>query len=188
MNKVLPLCLGENLVHLYAEILRTLSHRFFADASPVVPTRLFKDPTPNTTRALPTIPENSVAELLADTLNLSSPGMSGHTWWLIKWAWVSAPDVLTDPVTGCLRAGHHPLIWRQVIVCMVLKPHCMDYSLAKNFSPVSLLECMGKLVEKLIARLFYSEIITFDLLSTNQFRERMASSTLNVGLTLTLDI
>jgi hypothetical protein len=47
---------------------------------------------------------------------------------------------------------------------------------------------MGKLVEKLVARLLYSEIIRHDLLPTNQYGGRMASSTLDAGLTLTHDI
>jgi hypothetical protein len=43
---------------------------------------------------------------------------------------------------------------------------------------------MGKLVEKLIARLLYREIIHHDLIPTNQFGGRMASSMLDAGLTL----
>ena len=89
---------------------------------------------------------------------------------------------------SCVWAGHHPLIWRQAIVCAVPKPHRADYSLAKNFRPVSLLECMGKLVEKLMAKLLYSEIIRHNLLPTNQYEGRMASSTLDAGLMLTHDI
>jgi len=60
--------------------------------------------------------------------------------------------------------------------------------MVKNFCPVSLLECMGKLVEKLVARMLYSEIIKHDLIPMNQYRGRMASSTLDAGLTLTHDI
>ncbi len=73
-------------------------------------------------------------------------------------------------------------------MCAVPKPHRADYSLAKNFHPVSLLECMGKLVEKLMAWLLYSKIIRYDLLPTNQFGGRMASSTLNAGLSLVHDV
>lgn len=47
---------------------------------------------------------------------------------------------------------------------------------------------MGKIVEKLIAHLFYSKIIRHDLLPTNQFGGRMASSMLDAGLSLMYDI
>jgi hypothetical protein len=188
MNKIPPLRSEEGLVHTHADISRILSNRFFVEAPPAVPTRLEDDPPPRATRGLPRLSDDIIANLLTDTSNMSSPGASGQTWRLIKWAWESAPEILTDLITGCVRAGHHPLIWRQAIVCAVPKPHRADYALVKNFRPVSLLECMGKLVEKVMARLLYSEIIRHDLLPTNQYGGRMASSTLDAGLTLTHDI
>jgi hypothetical protein len=188
MNKIPPLRTKEDLTHMHADISQILSNRFFVEAPPDVPTQLEDDPPPQATRELPIFSKEMFKDLLADTSNLSSSGASGQTWRLIKWAWMCAPEVLADLIAGCVRAGHHPLIWRQAIVCAVPKPHRADYSLAKNFRPVSLLECMGKLVEKLMARLIYSEIIKHDLLPTNQYGGRMASSTLDAGLTLTHDI
>ena len=188
MNKVPPLRDGEGIAHAHADIAQILSNRFFVETPPEVPGRLEDDPPIIPTRELPTFSANLIGELLANTSNLSSPGASGQTWRLIKWAWASAPQTLTDLITGCVRAGHHPLLWREAVVCAVPKPHRADYSLAKNFRPVSLLECMGKLVEKLMAKLLYSEIIRHDLLPTNQYGGRVASSTLDAGLTLTHDI
>ncbi len=188
MNKIPPLRAEEGLAHTHADISQILSNRFFVEAPPNIPDRLEDDPPPCVTRELPTFSNDIIADLLAGTSNLSSPGASGQTWRLIKWAWMCTPRTLTDLITGCVRAGHHPLIWRQAIVCAVPKPHRADYSLAKNFRPVSLLECMGKLVEKLMARLLYSEIIRHNLLPTNQYGGRMALSTLDAGLTLTHDI
>jgi len=188
MNKVPPLRAEEGLIHTHADMSQILSSRFFVEAPPAVPDRLEDDPLPRETRALPNLPDDTIAALLSDTSNMSSPGASGQTWRLIKWAWESTPGTLTDLITGCVWAGHHPLVWRQAIVCAVPKPHHADYSLVKNFRLVSLLECMGKLVEKLIARLLYSEIIQHDLLPTNQYGGRMALSMLDVGLTLTHDI
>ena len=176
------------MAHTHADIAQTLSNRFFVDAPPDVPRRMEDDPPSKPARALPAFPDTLIGELLANTSNTSFPGVLGQTWRLIKWAWSSAPQTLSDLITGCVRAGHHPLLWREAVVCAVPKPHCTDYSLAKNFRPVSLLECMGKLVEKLMARLLYSKIIRHDLLPMNQFGGRMASSTLDAGLTLTHDI
>jgi Reverse transcriptase (RNA-dependent DNA polymerase)/Endonuclease-reverse transcriptase len=188
MNKVPPLRAGEMLAHEHAEISRILSDRFFVATPPPVPAQMVDDPPPRETRDLPPFDKEMVAELLANASNRSAPGASGQTWRLLKWAWNAAPDTIFDLVSGCVRAGHHPLIWRLAIVCAVPKPNRADYSLAKNFRPISLLECMGKLVEKLIARLLYREIINHDLIPTNQFGGRMASSTLDAGLTLLHDI
>jgi hypothetical protein len=123
------------------------------------------DPPPRDTRDLPPYGKEMVAELLANASNRSAPGALGHTWRLLKWAWNAASDTIFDLISGCVRAGHHPRIWRIAIVCTVPKPNRADYSLAKNFRPISLLECMGKLIEKLIARLLYREIVTSPVLS-----------------------
>jgi hypothetical protein len=103
---------------------------------------------------------------------------------------MSSNPTHTIPVwnPSCIRANHHPLIWRQAIVCTVLKPHCTNYSIVKNSRPVSLLKCMGKLVEKLMAWLLYSKIIQHNLLPINQYGGRMASSMLDAGLMLTHNI
>ena len=90
-------------------------------------------------------------------------------------------------IESCIKAGHYLTMWRKAIVCVVPKPNCVDYLLAKNFHPISLLKCMGKLVEKLITHLLYREIINHNLLPTNQFGGHMASSTLDAGLMLLHD-
>ncbi len=55
------------------------------------------------------------------------------------------------------------------------------------FCPISLLDCLSKLIEKVVAHLFYQEIITHDLLPTNQFGGWVASLTLDIGLCLMHD-
>src|SRR6266478_3773764 len=169
--------------HIASTVQKILRSRLTTSAGPIrgcLGTATHKRATDLLARANRRTPGRYLESLLS--------GASGQTWRLIKWAWNSAEETLSDLIAGCIRAGHHPLIWRQAIVCAVPKPHRPDYSLAKNFRPVSLLECMGKLVEKLMARLLYSEIIRFDLLPTNQFGGRMASSTLDAGLSLVHDV
>ena len=69
-------------------------------------------------------------------------------------------------------------------MCIIPKPGKADYSAPKCFCPILLLECMGKLVKKVIAWLMYKEIIQGNLIPTNQFGGCMASSTVNTGLCL----
>jgi hypothetical protein len=73
-------------------------------------------------------------------------------------------------------------------VCVIPKPNRADYTLAKNFRPISLLECLGKLLEKVVAKLIYSDMAKYALVPTTQFGGRNASSTLDAGLTLLHDI
>jgi hypothetical protein len=129
--------------------------------------------------------DNKLIEpLLMKAANHSAPGQSGHTWTLLKWAWFTDPDCITNLISGYLRAGHHPHQWKEAVVCVIPKPGCADYMLAKNFRPISLLECMGKLLEKVIAKLIYWDMFKHALVLSTQFGEHNASLTLDAGLML----
>jgi hypothetical protein len=73
-------------------------------------------------------------------------------------------------------------------VCVIPKPNRADYTLAKNFRPISLLECLGKLLEKVVAKIIYGDMAKYALVPTTQFGGRNASSALDAGLTLLHDI
>jgi hypothetical protein len=107
---------------------------------------------------------------------------------ILKWAWEANPECIMDLLEACLKVGHHPRQWKEVIVCVIPKPNRADYTLAKNFCPITLLECLGKLLEKVVAKLFYSEMDKHAIVPTNQFRGRNTSSTLDAGLALMHDI
>jgi hypothetical protein len=70
-----------------------------------------------------------------------------------------------------LEVGTHP--WKHVTVVMINKPNKPDYSAPKAYRPISLLECTGKLLEKIVAKQINRDIMTHDLLSMNQFGSRM---------------
>ncbi len=95
---------------------------------------------------------------------------------------------MVELLAACLKAGHHLHPWKEAVVCVIPKPGHADYTLAKNFQPISLLECLGKLLEKLVARLIYSDMDKFVLVPTTQFGGQNASSTVDAGLTLLHDI
>ncbi|KAH9954199.1 hypothetical protein BC827DRAFT_1086850, partial [Russula dissimulans] len=65
----------------------------------------------------------------------------------IKWVWEAHKERLIGLLEACLRAGHHPKAWKEAVVCVIPKPNRADYLQAKNFRPISLLECLGKLLE-----------------------------------------
>ena len=179
-----PLVRGEEgLTHNHAEMASIFSHCFI-DSPLDILLCLTDDPPRQPQCPLPPIQDSLIRDLLNNTANTSALGNSGHTWKLLKWVWVVAPDRITSLVHACIQAGHHPCNWKEAMVCIIPKPGQADYTVPKNFQPISLLKCMGKLVEKTVARLMYQEIIQWELVLTNQFGSCMASSTVDTGLCL----
>ena len=188
LSKVPSLQGAEGLVHTHEEVANILSCRFFPQNPPTVDAHFGDDPDPLPTRTLMWIDEDFIDPLIRKASNRSAPGLSGHTWTLIKWVWKANPERITHLLQACLLAGHHPSLWKEAVVCVIPKPNRADYTLAKNFRPISLLECLGKLLEKVIAKLIYRDMATHDLVPTTQFGGRNASSTMDAGLTLLHDI
>ena len=71
MNKIPPLRTEGGLAHTHTDISQILSNRFFVEAPPIVPNRLDDDPPPRATRALPKVSKEIIADLLADTSNVT---------------------------------------------------------------------------------------------------------------------
>jgi hypothetical protein len=188
LSKVPSLRGPEGIVHTHGEVSDILSKRFFSQTPPEVELNFTDDPPRRPTRVMPQVDGELIESLLNKAANRSAPGQSGHTWTLLKWAWKADPERLVNLLTACLKAGHHPQPWKEAIVCVIPKPNRTDYTLAKNYRPISLLECLGKLLEKVVAKIIYSEMAKYALVPTTQFGGRNASSTLDAGLTLLHDI
>jgi hypothetical protein len=169
VSKVPSLQGPDGLVHSHEEVTDILSQRFFPQTPPRVDLVFRDDPPPHPTRTLPPIDKELIGSLLANTTNKSAPGQSGQTWATLKWVWVADPECLVALFTACLKAGHHPRPWKEAIVCVIPKPNRADYTRAKNFRPISLLECLGKLLEKVVAKIIYREITKHALVPTTQF-------------------
>ena len=188
VSKVPSLRGPKGLVHSYDKIAELLSQRFFAKSPPQVTARFHDDPPPRPTQQLSRIDRELIGPLIKKATSKTAPGQSGHTWTVLKWAWEADADHIVELLAACVRAGHHPRQWKEAIVCVIPKQGRADYTLAKNFHPISLLKCLGKLLEKVIARLIYQDMAKHSLIPTAQFRGRNASSTLDAGLTLVHDI
>ena len=119
-----------------------------------------------------------IAHALQSMTNASAPGPSGVGYKLLKWAHAARPEALANIYTDCLIAGIHP--WKQVMVITINKPFKPDYSKPKAYRPISLMECAGKLLEKIIAKWINDDIQAYDLLPMTQFGSRPHHSTVDV--------
>jgi len=114
--------------------------------------------------------DEEVKAALSGTSNGSALGWSGINYKLLKWAFEASPPRFTPLFNATISLGHHP--WKNAKVVVLLKPNKPDYSLPKAYRPISLLECCGKLLEKIVAMCILADVNTYDLIPPNQFGSR----------------
>ena len=129
-----------------------------------------------------------IDDSLNDTSNTSAPGISSLNYKVLKWAFAFHPVALQLVIQASVQLGiHHPR-WKCTLVVAVPKPGKKDYSSPQSHHPIQLIECLGKLGEKIVAKHLIFNIRKYDLLPFNQFSGCSNSLCLDAGLSLTHDI
>ena len=167
-NRIPPLLkLDGSLATSHTDLRAVLSSRFFPTVPKPVPASDPSDLAPLLPRPFAPISEEEVSHHLATTSNKSAPGPTGITYKLLKWCHSTSPSHLTSLFNAMVLWGHHP--WRCATVVPIPKPGKPDYRIAKAYCPISLLECCGKLLEKIIAKRILLDAARFHLLPSCQF-------------------
>ncbi|CAD6898017.1 unnamed protein product, partial [Tilletia caries] len=91
--------------------------------------------------------------------------------------WPEFNALLAHLYTACIRYGHHPKAWKQAVVVVLRKPNKPDYSVAKAYRPISLLNTTAKLLEGLVARRILRRAETEGLVPSNHYGGRPFRST-----------
>ena len=86
-----------------------------------------------------------------------------------------------------LANRYHPLQWQRAIAIALKKPNKPDYTQPRAYHLITLLECMGKLLEKVVAHRLTYLTGQYNLISGFQFRDRANSSTSDAILTFVHD-
>jgi len=126
---------------------------------------------------------NEVSQALSGASAKSAPSPSGVGYTLLKWAHATCPKVLADIFNLCLATGTHP--WHHATVVTLNKPNKLDYSNPKAYCLISLLECIGKVLEKIVAKRFNCNIEAFDLLPMTQFGSQRHHTAMDTAAVLT---
>ena len=171
-----------------AEMAEILAARFFTKDAGNIALHQHDDPEPRPTRTFVPFTSAELERYLKKTKSTTAPGLSGESWGMLKLAWEKISDHITFLANACVCAGYHPVIWHTTLVVVIPKPGREDYALAKNYRPISLLECLSKLVEKAVSKRLMHDIDAHCLIRTNQFGMRAHSSTLDAGLSLVHDV
>ena len=144
--------------------------RFFPPDPTPIPSHHDDDPDPTPIRDLIAITAHKISTALGPMSNKSAPGWSGINYKLLKWAFAAQPYCFVTLFNQALTLGHHP--WKEAKVVVLAKPLRPNYSMPKAYRPISLLECCGKLLEKIVASRLLHDLNLYSLLPTNQFGSR----------------
>lgn len=87
-----------------------------------------------------------------------------------------------------IKHGFHPQCWKESIDVVIKKFNKDDYSSSKSYRIVSLLNCLGKIAEKVIAERLAHFAETADLLYHDQIGGRKQKSAIDAAISLLSDI
>eukprot|EP00918_Siedleckia_nematoides_P034851 GHVU01075793.1.p1 GENE.GHVU01075793.1~~GHVU01075793.1.p1 ORF type:complete len:163 (+),score=11.79 GHVU01075793.1:1016-1504(+) len=90
--------------------------------------------------------------------NKSSPGNDCVTYCIFKNCLDNIKSALCDIFTKCITWGYFPTTWKEATIKMIPKAN-KDKSQVKNHRPISLLSCLGKILERIVT----SRLTTFFL-------------------------
>ena len=121
-------------------------------------------------RSIPFPPEISLDEVQYATLHTgnTSPGSDSITVDLLKAIWHIIGTHVRRLFEGCLTTGHHPKPFKEAEVVMIAKPGRRDLTSPRAWRPVSLLSCLGKGLERLIARRLSWAAVHYSVLHPQQ--------------------
>ena len=131
-----------------------------------------------------------VCEAIHKNSTNTAPGHSQITYQTLKWAWSSrkGQSHIFSLMEKCLQTGYHPKPWRKAIAVALKKPKKPDYSNPRAYRLITLLECLGKVLERIVAKRLTFLAGKLDLVPPNQFGGRSNSSTNDAILTFINDI
>jgi len=95
----------------------------------------------------------------------------------LLWSW-DAPRV-TSLARQCFRLGVHPRTWKTAKGILLRKPNKPDYTLVKAYRVISLLNCLGKVVEKIAAEVISTYCEAAGVLHPGQMGSRKRRSAID---------
>ena len=106
--------------------------------------------THNTPQEAPLITVEELMNALKNCKGSKAPGHDGIQYWVLKrFSSIFAP-ALVKIFNACLKIQYFPSVWKKAVVLTIKKPNKENYKLASSFRPISLLPCIGKLLEKIL--------------------------------------
>ncbi|CEJ92615.1 hypothetical protein VHEMI08254 [[Torrubiella] hemipterigena] len=134
-----------------------------------------------------TISKKEVQDALLSIGN-TTPGMDNITTKMLRVAWPSIGDAVTMLYNGCLQLGYHPMVFKSAEVVMIPKPNKRDLSNPSAWRPISLLPCLSKGLERVLARRIAYMAVTHDIIPPELAGALPRRSAVDIVSSLVFDI
>ena len=103
---------------------------------------------------------------------------------IISQAYLAIPDCFYSVYSILINKGYHPEVWKQATGFILKKPKKPDYSQPKAYRVISLLNCLGKVSERILAKRLSYLAETTTLLHPSQIGSRLRKSAIDTTLLL----
>src|ERR1700709_2020366 len=113
-----------------------------------------------------------------------TPGPDLITQEIIVQAYLAIPNTFFNIYSILIDQGYYPKVWKQATGFILKKPKKPDYSLPKAYRVIALLNCLGKVSERILARHLSYLAKTTNLLHISQIGSRLYKSAIDTTLLL----
>jgi hypothetical protein len=136
----------------------------------------------------PNLTESELKNACSAKVKGRTPGPDSITQEIILQAYKIAPDVFYLLYSNLINIGYHPKCWRQATGAILKKDNKPDYTDPKAYRVIALLNCLGKVSERILAQRLGHLAETITLLHPSQIGGRLKKSAIDAALLLTNEV
>jgi hypothetical protein len=140
----------------------------------------------------PDLKDKEIREAIFQSSIKKAPGPDEISFLIIQKAYMTIGPRFNRLYRALIKEGYHPRCWKiaKGVVLRKAENQKRDYSRPKAYRIISLLNCLGKISEKILARRLsrLAELPSSDLLYFDQMGSRQRKSSIDLVLSLVHDI
>ncbi|EDN93481.1 hypothetical protein SS1G_09348 [Sclerotinia sclerotiorum 1980 UF-70] len=136
----------------------------------------------------PDLTESELLNACSAKIKGKTPGPDGITQDIIIQAYKAIPKAFFTLFSHLINLGYYPSCWKQATGAILKKPSKPDYSVPKAYRVIALLNCLGKISERILAQRLSYLAETTQLLHYSQMGGKQKKSAIDTAILLTTEI